>query len=159
MNRPPPFQTCKSFAGGKSATKLPDSEPGLPDREPHLPNRKPGLPDWNLFCPILPDCLNDNCRSTKQLSFPDSRVARFFASFIGIVPYSPLKKAIRRSMGVSPMSRMGILPMFLGICTGGTPVRLMGKMPMLLFQRADSQGSSVEPGFLSGIAGLTDEGF
>jgi hypothetical protein len=39
-------------------------------------------------------------------------------------------------MGVSPMSRMGILPMFLGICTGGTPVRLMGKMPMLLFQRA-----------------------
>jgi hypothetical protein len=31
---------------------------------------------------------------------------------------------------------MGILPMFLGICTGGTPVRLMGKRPMLLFQRA-----------------------
>jgi hypothetical protein len=28
---------------------------------------------------------------------------------------------------------MGILPMFREIFTGGTPVRLMGKMPMLRF--------------------------
>jgi hypothetical protein len=30
---------------------------------------------------------------------------------------------------------MGILPMFCGITTGGTPVRLKGKMPMLRFVR------------------------
>jgi hypothetical protein len=30
---------------------------------------------------------------------------------------------------------MGILPMLFGIPTGGTPVRLMGKMPMLRFVR------------------------
>jgi hypothetical protein len=30
---------------------------------------------------------------------------------------------------------MGILPMLCGIPTGGTPVRLMGKMPMLRFVR------------------------
>jgi hypothetical protein len=39
-----------------------------------------------------------------------------------------------RRTGVSPVSHMGILPMFRGLCTGGTPVRLMGKMPMLRFE-------------------------
>ena len=38
-----------------------------------------------------------------------------------------------RSTGVSPVSRMGILPMFRDIRTGGTPVILMGRMPMLRF--------------------------
>jgi hypothetical protein len=42
---------------------------------------------------------------------------------------------ITSSTGVPPVSRMGILPMFCDIPKGGTPVRLMGKMPMLRFVR------------------------
>jgi hypothetical protein len=44
-----------------------------------------------------------------------------------------------RCTGVSPVSRMGILPMFFDIRTGETPVRLMGKMPMLRSKDGDPQ--------------------
>ena len=45
---------------------------------------------------------------------------------------SLLKKAVRRSMGVSPMRITGILPVIPTDSRGETPLGLMGKMPMLL---------------------------
>jgi hypothetical protein len=36
-----------------------------------------------------------------------------------------------RGTGVSPVSSMVVLAMVFDVCTGGTPVILMGKMPML----------------------------
>ena len=57
-----------------------------------------------------------------------------------------MKKAVRRSMGVSPMSLTGILPVIPADSRGETPLRLMGKMPMLLFQRAVSRmGQNSDP--------------
>ena len=50
---------------------------------------------------------------------------------------SPLRKGVRRSTGVSPVSRRAVPALQTrGLHTGGTPVLLMGKMPMLLLQRA-----------------------
>jgi hypothetical protein len=86
----PAFQTlrrrkvCSNLPD--SEPDLPDQEPVLPDREPDLPNREPVLPDWNLFRPILPGRKSDNCRIVSMLEIMAVSFARFFGSFIGIIP-------------------------------------------------------------------------